>query len=361
MPTYQPTYGSGTDPNYGLAENQSKAQSIIKRQQCEADGGVWNEEGQVCTFPTGISNSQIRAAGSALQQKQPEAPPQGPPNQPQIIRNQDSGKISGVILPDGHTLLGVDPKTLNAVLGKNTPEPTPQGTVEASAVGQQANQQQAIQEALAAAQRGIATPEQLALVQGASPDIGQALGAGAIGAVPGLIGGAVAGGLTGAGIGAAAGAVGGAGVGAIPGAVVGGIVGAVGGALTTFLTSTKSNIAGQQTEEFARDTEALRKGDRYLRALVTDTNRNPQNAPQNIALFYQTLNMIDAAHAKTWKDSQENLNRFLGKDGTQELARFEVFDSTMRTYYIQQFQTALAAPNPNLNLVTPEELGLEIQ
>jgi hypothetical protein len=37
--------------------------------------------------------------------------------------------------------------------------------------------------------------------------------------------------------------------------------------------------------------------------------------------------MIDVAHARTYRDSQENLNKFLGNDGTEQLAKFEVFDT----------------------------------
>lgn len=240
---------------------------------------------------------------------------------------------------------------------QNTPKAAlEQAGAQVSAINQQKRleQEQATQQAqnlslLEQARQGLLTPEQLAQVQGASPDIGQALGAGLLGAGPGFAGGLATAGaasLVAGGTAAASTAFLG------PGALAVGAAAALG----TFLFSVRNNIASQQAEEFAADQQVLLKGDKYLRSLITDTNRNPQNAAQNIVLFYQTLNMISIAHAKTWQDSQENLNRFLGKDATKELAKFEVFDSTMKNYYIQQFNTAVGAPNPNVNLITIEDL-----
>lgn len=208
-----------------------------------------------------------------------------------------------------------------------------------------------IQQLIQMAQEGLLTQEELSLIGGADLNVGQALGAGIAGAAPGLIGGATTGVLAGIAGGAATGAAAGGFV--TPAAIALGAAGAV----TGFLVAVRSNIKSQQAGEFAADQTALTKGERYLRSLITDTNQNPQNAPENIALFYQTLNLIDAAHAKTWKDSQENLNKHLGNDGTQQLAKFEVFDQTMRNYYISQFNTALQTPNPNQILITSEDLN----
>lgn len=364
MATYQPTYQKGTDLNAGKPRDNKAS--------CEAKGGIWDEATQTCnlltkqvqgaanTEPTRVALTPQETIEGATklppQQRQgqvqdPQNPGFKPPAVPEVIKDTETGRATGVILPDGRIIFGIKPSEAQALAGNFAKDQAlPEGTVAAGASRSAGERQVAIQQALDAAQQGIATPEQLAMVQGASPDVGQALGAGAIGAIPGLVGGAVAGAVGGATVGALGGPI---------GAVAGGVLGAAGGALTSFLSATRSNLASQQTEAFAADQEALRKGDRYLRSLITDTNKNPQNAPQNIALFYQTLNMIDAAHAKSYKDSQENLNRYLGKDGTEQLAKFDVFDSTMRTYYIQQFQTALAAPNPNLNLITAEDMNLE--
>jgi len=268
------------------------------------------------------------------------------PGTVETFTNAKTGRASGVVGPDGKVYLGLSPEDVDlfaqqqADITERPANSQPVGTAQ-----NQAEQQQQINEAMQMAQQGLLSPEELQSVQGAPLDMGQALGAGAVGVLPG----AVAGALTGAVGGLIAGSPTG------PGALVTGVLGAVGG----FLIGMRSSIKSQQVGEFSADKAALTKGERYLRSLITDTNKNPQNSAENIALFYQTLNLIDSAHAKTWKDSQEDLNRFLGNDGTPELARFEVFDETMRNYYISQFNTALDQPNPNNILITSEDLGLE--
>jgi len=94
-----------------------------------------------------------------------------------------------------------------------------------------------------------------------------------------------------------------------------------------------------------------------LRGLITDINQNPQNTGEDIVLFYQVLNQISMAHAKTWKDSQEDLNRFLGNDGTPQLARFEVFNSIQKPYLIGQLNAAVGSPDPTRILVSFDEIA----
>lgn len=201
------------------------------------------------------------------------------------------------------------------------------------AIAQQ-ERQQAIQQIM---QSGMLTPQQLQEVGGADIDWKQALGAGAIGVIPGLLGGGAAG--------AAAGLLGGP---AAPltstlGAIIGGAVGAI----TGFINSVKSNISGQQRGEYSADKTTLTKGMTALNGLITDTNMYPQNAIENTQLFALTLGNIQRAHAKTWKDSQEDLNRFLGHDGTPELARFNQFETSLKPMYIQRFMSAVNNPDPN--------------
>jgi len=270
---------------------------------------------------------------------------------PETFTNPQTGRASGITLPDGRTFLGLGPEDVNQVAqGEAARVARPANTQPVGTAQNQLNTQLRNQKLVELAQQGLLTPEEFQGITGASLDVKQALGAGAIGVLPGLAGGAATGLL--------AGAVGGATAGAAAGGFVTPAAAALGalGALSGFLLAARSSIKGQQTGEFAADQAALTKGERMLRSLITDTNTNPQNAPENIALFYQTLNMIDAAHMKTWKDSQEDLNRFLGNDGTPQLAKFTTFDDSMRLYYINRFETALAQPDPSQILITTEEL-----
>jgi hypothetical protein len=271
-----------------------------------------------------------------------------------IFNDAETGKLTGIKTPGGQTLLNLSPSEVRALAAKYAGQTqTPAGfqTAEQGTAQVQKNEQGVRnQELLQMAQNGLLTPQELQSIQGASLDVGQTLGAGALGVIPGLAGG-VATGLV-------AGALGGAATGAAAGGFVTPL--AVGltaaGALAGFLVAARSSIKSEQSEEFAADQLSLTKGERALRSLITDTNQNPQNAPENIALFYQTLNNIDVAHVKTWKDSQEDLNRFLGNDGNLQLAKFEIFNSVMRTYYVNRFETALAQPNSSAILITNEEL-----
>lgn len=283
---------------------------------------------------------------------------------PQVIKNntEQVDKIPNP-LPKGYI---PDPTNKNQMIKPGTPTETratpeyanlakaqaraagdvplpPENQAEVMAAQKQTQERNQI--ILEQAKKGLLTSQELQEVTGSKMDIGQTVGAGLTATVPGVIGGAVTG--------ATVGALGGP-VGAIGGAVVGGI--------GAFLVGIRSSIKSQQTGEFAADQTALSKGQTMLRSLITDTNQNPQNAPENIALFYQTLNMIDAAHEKTWKDSQEDLNKFLGNDGTAQLAKFDTFDAAMRQYYINRFETALMQPNPGDILISNEDMeGFDLE
>jgi len=216
--------------------------------------------------------------------------------------------------------------------------------VQAKLDQEEALRQQQIQQAIVKGQEGLTNAQN---IEGASPNISEVVGAGFAGVAPGLIGGAAAGAAGGALVG---------GVGAIPGALIGGAAGAV----TSFISSAKSNLKAQQAGEFSADRTALTKGMTALSMLITDVNQNPQNAAEDAELFYKTLGMIDQAHARTYKDSQEDLNQWLGNDGTPELARFEVFDNVLRQTYINRFNAALQSPNSaNSSLSTSEMMAIQ--
>lgn len=213
---------------------------------------------------------------------------------------------------------------------------------------QTAARKQAIQKAIQLAQQGVLSTEELQALGGADPDIKEALGAGLVGTAPGIIAGAAGGLVTGATVGALGGPIGAAG---------GAVLGAIGGGIGTFLSSVRGNLKAQQSGEYTADRQSLTRGLTALNMLITDTNQFPDHAPENILLFQGVLNDIDKAHAKTWKDSQEDLNRFLGNDGTPELARFEAFNTQLRQIYIQRFYAAVGNPDPTAT-ISQEEMQL---
>src|SRR3990167_1894370 len=341
-----------------------------KKLQCEAKGGIWDEASGTCIiqkvdYTKGIFNqppSQQPAKPLSTQEVmalpkgegtpigQTTQQPNVKPTTPEIFVNE-KGVPGGIRLPDGRTFLGLSPDEVNEIAAREQAKTRlPEGTQLVGTAANAAQKQQRTQELLQMAQQGLLTPEELRAIGGADVDIGQALGAGGIAVAPGLLGGAI----TGAGLGMLGSAAAGAGTGAAMGAAFGPLAIATGalGGLTGFIYGVRNSIKGQQTNEFAKDQAALSRGRTYLKFLVADTNSNPNHADENIVLFYQTLNMIDAAHSKTYKDSQENLNKWISVDGTEKLAQFQIFDNTLRGSYIRNFNEAVINPDPAKGLAS---------
>jgi hypothetical protein len=365
--TFQPPYETrGTNKSFG---NQNKTNKAA----CEASGGFWDENTQTCipkvltktedvnTFAPVGSKDFGKKQTTVLTPAEVMNLPRGDnvPSQntttamekakltiPEIIRDEN-GIITGIALPNGEVYPNIGQKNVEQMLRNyNLKTQAPEGTVEAGTAQAQLEAQQRLQQLTQMAQQGLLTPQELQAIQGSNPNYAQAAGAGAVGLLPGLAG--LAGGL----------ALSASGVGAIAGVPIAAVSAlSVAGSIAGFIVGAKNSLKGQQTEQFAADKAALTKGQTYLRALITDTNKYPEHAPENIADFYRALSLIDVAHAKTYKDAHENVNKAIGAGGFDNLAQFEVFDNTMRDYYINAFNAALANPNPNATLITAEDLG----
>lgn len=167
-------------------------------------------------------------------------------------------------------------------------------------------------------------------------NLGQAIGAGLTGAIPGVVGGAAAGAVGGAAIG---------GIGAIPGAVGGALVGGVG----SILNGVRGDIKKQMTEEVSARALSASKIQANLKALVTDTNQNPQNAAANLEMFNYQMALMKQEHAKLKADTNRNLNKWLGADGTRELQRYELFYAPggQAELLEQRMRIAILSPNAN--------------
>lgn len=277
--------------------------------------------------------------------KQPEAA-----TPPQVFRNE-TGRLSGVKMPDGRTFLGLSPEEVNKITeAERTKNLTPAGAVEVSDVSRQEKQtQQNVQLA-----QGVAQPPSQNPTNGEPPkiDLKQAGATGAAAAVPGVIGGA----LTGAIAGGVAGSVV-PGVGNVAGAVGGAVVGGVG----AFLAGARSNIKNQLSENIATTGMDLTQGQKNLRNLVRDTNANPSNAAENLELFNYQLALINQSHSKLKKETQSTLSTFTGEKGDAELAKYESFYASggSRDFLVREMQVALLTPNPSKGQPSLEELQLD--
>lgn len=172
----------------------------------------------------------------------------------------------------------------------------------------------------------------------------EVVGAGLGAAIPGVAGGAAVGAVGGAAVG---------GVGAVPGAIGGSALGGIG----AYIGGAKAKMKSEKVEEITKvgSIKVLGEHESNLRALVTDTNRNPQNAAENLANFNYQMAVIAQNYANLQKAAREGF--IITEDATVELARYKMFyDKGGAGEYLQnQMTSALINPNPNVNLITYEE------
>lgn len=257
-----------------------------------------------------------------------------PSGKTEVIRDE-RGKLSGITTPSGRTLLGLSPSEVRGLAAKYAETAaTPPGAVEAAQEAQLRQSQ--LQGQQLAAGVGQVSPEIVAQAQPAGVDVSQALGTAATGILPGLAAGA------------AAGAVGGSlagGVGAIPGAIIGGGIGAISG----FLSGIRSNIKAQRSDLVTIKKRSLTEREQNLNDLILDTNQNPAHASENMQLFNMQLSLIEKDHSTLTQETDEKLDKWLGVDGTPELARYEYFNEIggAREQLVEEMRTALINPNPN--------------
>lgn len=260
--------------------------------------------------------------------------PEIKPSQPQVIRDQDTGKVSGVTLPDGRTILGNE-KNIKAVIEKRFNEQqTPQGAVEGKQIAQ--NQNQIINAQEAANKLGQQVQPNVDL--GQSPqETATNLGLNAV---------SIAGGVTGgAGVGAAAGAALGTvvpGIGNVVGGVAGGIIGGVVGGIGT--VSAKISLDRRQaTKEAFTVYKSAVKRDTELINLAN----SGMVSPDEIQLQYDlNLANLRASEAELKKQTRGAVNKQLS-GAMDELIQVQAYlnkEGERRT----RLAIALQAPNPNL-------------
>jgi len=259
-----------------------------------------------------------------------------------------AGTPSGITLPDGRTFFGVNAGDVDKIIAGEQRKAGYKGEVLPVSTVQQARQQEDLQKQafLLAQQTGQPIEEIAKLPQFTGVDWKQALGSGVTATLPGIAGGVAVGGTGGAYAG---------GIGAVPGAIIGGIVGAVGG----FVGGIISNLKAQRGGEISAVSQSLKTRTTNLRALVTATNQDPGSAADNLMLFNEQLALLDRDHGKLKLETQSNLNKFLGRDGTPELARYDVFNSPggTREYLVAQMQQAILNPDPNKSAITLSDVA----
>lgn len=272
----------------------------------------------------------------------PEPKPPKEIKEPQVFRDEQ-GNITGII-KDGKALFGFDNQEARDYIEKRRLRlSTPEGAVEVKDVAAVRKGEKL------AGQVGQFTPEQLAQIKSAEPQVSiaenrQAALSGLRNIIPGAIStagsGAIAGGVSGGAGGA--GGVGGASIGLGTGAGIGAAIGAVEG----FYSGYVGNLQAQVSGEVSASTQVLRKGEQDLRRITSAAWSGRGDPVLLTNSFNQRLADIEKEHSKLYQETNSDLNLFLSQDGTVALQRYNEFFTIggSRELLIDEFRTALISP-----------------
>lgn len=253
---------------------------------------------------------------------------------PQIIRDQNTGNVSGVTLQNGQTFLGSSREIQGVASAQAKNQMAPTGTTEASqialteqrrqeaeAILQQYKGQQIPQEVL-----NSLTPPQIDYLTAAFSGVGKAI-------IPAV----------------------GTAISTLPALASAGITAPATFALgattiASFVAGVRDNIKTQMSQGIMATGGDLNSLKKNMRSAVTDLNTggNPATA---IDLYYQNLNQIKINQAQLRIDAKSFLSTITGEKAVLELDDYELFLSKTLPYLDNELQQAVLNPNPNKILV----------
>lgn len=298
--------GTRTDIGLDLYKPEMPQSKKSAKQICEDKGGYWDQVKGVCILYEKPASKPEPATAPPVKLATPE-----------IYKDEETGKLSGVTLPTGQSFTGISPKDVKGFVSDFQENTTlPAGTQPAGTAQNEANRQARLQQLIKLGEQGLLSPQELQAIQEAPIDWGQALTAGTVGNLP-SVAKRVGLGATG---GAAAGGVLGLGIGAIPGAILGGIAGLI----SAVWGGTAANIKSQQRGEINAAKDVLTAARSNMMRLRMIAERDPMRAEEAIKLYYDQLAQVNRAYRKVQLETQGNLNKFM-EDGTDILSDFELF------------------------------------
>ena len=294
---------------------------LTPKQKCEARGGIWNEERQVCILPK-------------KEEAQPLEVPKVTPTTPEVFRDQQ-GELSGIVKGE-QTFLGLSPAEVNQIAQRNLEKTqlpagtAPVGTAQAAATQQALGQQLAGQVGQIQPSTGI-TPT--------GADVGAAFTQGVIGSIPSAIRQAGTFAVGAAVIGGAATAPAG-GLGAIPAAAIGAAVGFVSGITQGMI----SEMRGQRTDNTNAQQRVLDEGKQTLKDWSTLAKADPANREFYLSQFNIQLQQIQDAHVQMLTDTNADVAKF--ESAIPNLAEFNSFYSIggERDALVNDMQNSLLTP-----------------
>lgn len=331
----------GTNTNFKINDiektkiREQKANLIQKKKECKANGGTWDEGSQKCILPIeqqsknfDINNPNITNQPETITET-PGEQPKAKITTPEIIKDSETGRISGIKLPDGKTFFGISPQEAKDILANYQKTRTaPEGTLPAGTQQAQLEQQLKAQELSGQ----IGQFGELG-VNPTGLDFEEATVAGIRGAIPRALSLAA----TGAGIGF----MGGGPVGGGAGAAIGAISGFVSGISSSML----SNLESQRTDTTTAQQKMLDDGKQNLASLVTLAGSDPVNRHNHVSNFNKQLSLIDQAYRQMKLDTSRDVAKF--ESARTNLIEFEVFYSVKgeRDILVDEMKLALSQPS----------------
>ena len=308
-------------------EEEAKQKEIEDRRSCIARGGKWDPLTKTCDLDLKL----------APPKEAPPKPPKVTPGGPELFKDPETGKVTGVTLPDGRSFFGLNTDEINDIINRDREEKARQaalpgvGTAQARSDIRFRGQQLAGQ---------IGEFGELPI----SPtgfDIGEAATTGIVASIPS----ALRLGVTGAGIGL----VGGAAVGAVGGPIgagAGAAIGAAAGFVSGIASGMIGNFKSQRADTTTAQQRTLDEGKQTMMDWVTLARADPVNRNFYLTQFNQQAAQIDQAFRQMKLDTSRDLAKF--ETALPNLAEFHTFYSVggERDSLNEEMRNALIAPLP---------------
>lgn len=305
-----------------------------QKKQCLARGGKWDEASQRCIMPQSQTTDNTTTPTNAPTTPT-NAEPQNkdiPMNAPEIIKDEETGKMTGIRMPDGKTFLGMSPEEIKIFMQKyNSDTQLPEGANPAGTARRAYNDMQ----------RKIQLAQQVGMI-----DMGTAMQAEDLGinwkeaglsGLSNIVPSAIGYGIAGAGAGAFAG-----GIGAVPGAVIGATAGLVKG----FYSGVTGNIKAQKGDLISGKVTELQRRQTALQNYISAANANPAAAEEMMKAYNIEKALIRKDYNTLMKEANEDLTYWGGEDGTSQLIQYEVFFESIEPALDMKMQQAILKPNP---------------
>ena len=319
----------------GRAENEDRINR--NRILCINSGGQWDPVSKTCSF-TPIGTEKGITEG-LLPPAPEEQSPSVDPTTPETFRDPETGRTSGITLPDGRTFLGLGPGDVEKIAGEQQARAAqPAGTAPVGTAQRQADEQFRIQQQIAQlGQVGILTE-----VQQAKINKSQAALAGGVGTLAGIATGVIGGALIGGKVGAIAG---------VPGIAIGVTLGAIGGFITGYI----SNVKKQQAGEIRAAEIELTSARKIMRGMAELARQDPSRAEDYKNLYNAQLTRVRQARRQLKAEVTGDLNSFM-EDGRDNLAKFDIFLTEEAPFYADKIEVALLTGGESDISFTDEQL-----